>query len=108
MPEATADDTGTAFRVDGRLFAWPWLERIDPKRARVSNLGVLVVQIASEADKEVLIDMDPRVFFTDPHFDGWPAIQVRLDAIDDALLEKLITDAWSIRAPKRLRARASE
>ena len=55
------------------------------------------------ADKEVLIQMDPRVFFTEPHYDGYAAIQVRLDAIDDPLLEKVVTDSWRLRAPKRVR-----
>ena len=103
LPEAEPDDTGTAFRVDGKLFAWPWLERVDPSKARVPNLGVLVVRIASEADKEPLIEMDPAVFFTEPHYDGYAAIQVRLDAVEDALLSKLLTDSWRLRAPKRLR-----
>ena len=105
LPEAVADDRGTAFRVGGKLFAWPWLERLDPKRARVPNLGVLNVRIASEMDKDVLIGMDPKVFFTDPHFDGYAAIQVRLDAVDDAMLQKLIADSWRLAAPKRLRDR---
>ncbi len=106
MPEATVDDAGTAFRVDGKLFAWPWLERLVPKRARAPNLGVLVVRVASEADKEALIDLDAKVFFTEPHFDGYAAIQVRLDAIDDSMLEKVIQDSWSLRAPRRLWTRA--
>jgi hypothetical protein len=105
LPEAVVDDSGTSFRVDGKLFAWPWLERVDPKRARVPNFGVLNVRIASEMDKDVLIGMDSKSFFTEPHFDGYAAIQVRLDAVDEAMLEKLITDSWRIAAPKRLRER---
>ena len=105
LPEATVDDTGTAFRVDGKLFAWPWMERVDPKRARVPNLSVLVVRVASELDKDAIIDMDPNAFFTEPHYEGYPAILVRLEAIDDPMLEKLIGDAWRLRAPKRLRDR---
>ena len=103
LPGATVDDSGTTFSVDGKVFAHPWLERLDPKKARVPNLDVLVVRIASEADKEVLIQMDPRVFFTEPHFDGWPSIHVRLAAADEALLGRLLADAWRTRAPKRLR-----
>ena len=105
LPETVADDQGTAFRVAGKLFAWPWLERVDPKRGRVPNLGVLNVRITSEMDKDVLIGMDPEVFFTEPHFDGYKAIQVRLDVVDEAMLEKLITDSWRLAAPKRLRDR---
>jgi hypothetical protein len=105
LPGVVANDDGTEFRVDGKLFAWPWLERIDPRRARVPNLDVLVVRIASEMDKDVLIGMAPTIFFTEPHYDGYAAIQVRLAAVDDSMLEKLLTDSWRLRAPKRLRDR---
>ena len=102
LPEAVPDDAGAAFRVDGKLFAWPWLERVDPKKARVPNLDVLVVRVASELDKDALIDMDPRAFFTEPHYDGYAAILIRLATIDDAMLEKLLADSWRLRAPRRL------
>jgi hypothetical protein len=42
------------------------------------------------------------VFFTTPHFDGYPAILVRLDRIAVAELDELIVEAWLVRAPKRL------
>ena len=105
LPEATVDDSGAVFSVDGKVFAHPWLERLDPKKARVPNLDVLVVRIESEADKEVLIQMDSRVFFTEPHFDGYASIHVRLAEADAPLLERLLADAWRTRAPKRLRDR---
>lgn len=106
LPGVEADAAGVEFRVDGRLIAWPWLERIDPGKARVPNLNVAVVRIASEADKDVLIQMDPDVFFTEPHYDGYAAILVRLDAVDEPMLEKVIADSWRLRAPKALRGRA--
>jgi hypothetical protein len=102
LPEVTANDAGTEFRVDGKLFAHPWLERLDPKKARIPNLQVAVVRVAAEADKDVLIDMDPAVFFTEPHFDGWASIHVRLAAVNEPMLEQLLADAWRTRAPKRL------
>ena len=52
--------------------------------------------------KEALLADDPRVFFTTPHFDGYPAVLVRLDAITVADLEEVIVEAWLTRAPKRL------
>ena len=103
LPGAVVDEGGTAFRVDGRLFAWSWRERVDPKRARVPNVGVLVVRVASELDKDALLSMDPAVFFTEPHYDGYAAILVRLGVIDDPMLAKLITDSWRLKAPKRFR-----
>jgi hypothetical protein len=45
---------------------------------------------------------DPEVFFTEPHYDGYPAILVRLPAIDLDLLGVVVTDAWRCRAPGRL------
>jgi len=108
LPETTEDPDGDGrFFVDGKQIAWPWLERIDPKRARVPNPDVIGVRVASESEKEVLIDVDPDVFFTEPHYDGYPAILVRLAAIDGALLGKVLTDAWRLRAPRRLHAAVS-
>ena len=100
LPEVTVDESGTELRVDGKLFAHPWLERIDPRRARVPNVDVVVVRIESEADKEVLIQMDPRLFFTEPHFDGWPSIHVRLAEADKALLDRRLADPRTEAAPR--------
>jgi hypothetical protein len=60
--------------------------------ARVEHLGA----------KEALLADDPGVFFTTPHFDGYPAVLVRLDRIALEDLEELIVEAWLARAPKRL------
>jgi hypothetical protein len=107
LPEATEDLGEFRFLVDGKAFVWLWRERIDPKRARVPNPDVLAVRIAHESEKETLIEMDPAVFFTEPHYDGYAAILVRLPAIDPDLLEVVLTDGWRSRAPKRLLARGS-
>jgi hypothetical protein len=58
--------------------------------------------VGNEFEKEALIDMNSAVFFTEPHYDGYPAIRVRLPAIDLDLLGVVLTDAWRLRAPKRL------
>ena len=80
LPEAT-EDPDFRFLVDGKAFVWLWRERIDPKRARVPNPEVLAVRIGHESEKETLIEMDPAVFFTEPHYNGYPAILVRLPVI---------------------------
>ncbi|HET9520895.1 MAG TPA: hypothetical protein VFO73_07620 [Candidatus Limnocylindrales bacterium] len=66
---------------------------------------VVAVSIGNELEKEALIEMDPAVFFTEPHYDGYPAILVRLPPIDEDLLGVILTDAWRVRAPRRLQAR---
>jgi hypothetical protein len=60
--------------------------------ARVEHLGA----------KQALLADDPSVFFTTPHFDGYPAVLVRLDRIALDELKELIVEAWLARAPKRL------
>jgi len=55
--------------------------------------------------KEALLADDPAVYFTTPHFDGYPAILVRLERIgaeELEELEELLAEAWLARAPKRL------
>jgi hypothetical protein len=83
-------------------FAWVWAERVEPKKARVPNRGVIAVRIANQADKEAYIASNPDVFFTEPHYNGFPAILVRLAAIDLDELEELLTDGWRCLAPKAL------
>ena len=110
LPETTEDPDGDGrFFVDGKQIAWPWLERIDPKRARVPNPDVIGVRVASESEKEVLIDVDPDVFFTEPHYDGYAAVLVRLPAVNARELRKLLEDARECMAalPPSRRGRAS-
>ena len=102
LPETTEEPGSFRFLVAGKAFAWTWLERTDPKRARVPNTKVVAIRVAHELEKETLIEMDPSAFFTEPHYNGFPAILVRLANVDPAMLEKLLTDAWRIQAPKRL------
>jgi hypothetical protein len=102
LPETSEEPGFFRFLVAGKAFAWVWLERTDPKRARVPNPDVIAIRIAHDSEKEALIEMDPAACFTEPHYNGFPAILVRLPEVDPDLLEKLLRDAWRIQAPKRL------
>ena len=102
LPQATSDPDGFAYRVDGKLFTWIWLERVQPKRPRVPNPEVIAVRVADETEKQAMLGLDPGIFFTEPHYDGYPAVLIRLPAIDEPLLEKVIADAWRLRAPRHL------
>ena len=93
------------WRVRDKLFVW---ER-PLRRADLEALGcsapdgpILGASVEHLGAKEALIGDDPTVFFTTPHFDGYPAILVRLDriAVDD--LQEVIVEAWLARAPNRL------
>lgn len=52
--------------------------------------------------KEALLETYPERFFTIPHFDGYPAVLVRLTAIDREQLREVVTDAWLLKVPKRV------
>jgi hypothetical protein len=85
-----------------KLIAWLWQERVDPKKARVENPTVLVVRVPSEEDKHGLIAASPKKFFTEPHYDGYAAVLIRLAAIGVKELTELIADSWRCQAPKAL------
>lgn len=104
LPDVTEDGDRAAFRVRGKAFAWVWLERADPKARREPNPEVIGLRVGGELEKESLIGMDSDAFFTEPHYDGFPAVLVRLHAVELGLLEELIVSAWRIQAPKRLAA----
>ena len=83
-------------------FAWVWMERVEPKKPRVPNPKVLAVRVRNEAEKAALLAGDPERFFTEPHYNGFPAVLVRLPAVTSAQLRKLIEDAWRCQAPRGL------
>ncbi len=94
-----------SWRVRDKAFVW---ER-PLRRADVRALGddapsgpILGAQVEHLVAKEALLADDPDVFFTTPHFDGYPAILVRLDRIGVEDLKEVVTEAWLARAPKRL------
>lgn len=80
-------------------FVWVWMERITPKKPRVANPGVIAVRVPNLGHKDALLSADPTKFFTEPHYNGFPAVLVRLDAVTAADLKILIADAWRCQAP---------
>lgn len=93
------------WQVKDKLFVW---ER-PLRRADLDALGedapdgpILGARVEHLGAKEALLADDPSVYFTTPHFDGYPAILVRLDRIGLEDLHELIVEAWLARAPRRL------
>jgi hypothetical protein len=108
LPETDESVSGhgyTQWRVKGKGFVW---ER-PLRKGDIKALGdeapdgpIVAARVADLGVKEALLAEDPGVYFTMPHFDGYPAILVRLEEIAVAELEELIVEAWLDRAPKRL------
>jgi hypothetical protein len=93
------------WRVKDKGFVW---ER-PLRRADREALGeaapdgpILGARVEHLVAKEALLADDPAVFFTTPHFDGYPAVLVRLERIGLDDLREVIVEAWLARAPKRL------
>lgn len=100
---------GTAFgsaawTVNKKLFVWERplrksdLAALGAKAPRGPILGVRTADLEM---KDVLLASDPKVFFTTPHFDGYPAILVRLEKIGIKRLRDVVEEAWLSRAGKR-------
>jgi hypothetical protein len=94
-----------SWRVRDKSFVW---ER-PLRKADLRTLGesapdgpILGVRVEHLIAKEALLADDPDVYFTTPHFDGYPAVLVRLERIELAELEELVMEAWLCQAPKRL------
>ncbi len=106
LPDTTEATDGFAFSVRAgdkhKGFAWVWMERVEEKKPRVPNAKVLAVRVANESEKLELIASDAKKFFTEPHYNGFPAVLVRLAAIRVPELRELLTDAWRAQAPKKL------
>lgn len=91
--------------VNDKLFVWERplrradLEALGERAPRGPILGARVEHLLA---KEALLANDQGVFFTTPHFDGFPAVLVRLDEIAIADLHEVVVEAWLARAPKRL------
>jgi hypothetical protein len=109
LPGAVEDQGGFGFSVAtgrGRPqgFIWLWRERVDPNKARVPNPGVLAVRVPDLTEKAVLLAAEPQALFTEAHYDGYPAVLIRLAEIGQPRLEELIVDSWRCRASAALRA----
>jgi len=106
LPEACDTSTQSAlrFEVAGKGFAWTWMELAAPKKPRRPRLDVLAVRCPLER-KAMLLDAAPDRFFDEDHYRGYPALLVRLEAIEADELAALLADACALIAPRRLAPR---
>jgi hypothetical protein len=114
LPEVAAETSygDRAWKVRKKTFAW---ER-PLRKKEVEELGgfepdgaaptgdILGVRVADEEAKQALVSSEPDIFFTTSHFDGYPAVLVRLARIPRPELDELLTEAWLCKAPKRVAA----
>jgi hypothetical protein len=107
LPETTEQESRelASWRVRKKPFVWERPLRAADLRALGDDAPegpILGARVEHLVAKEALLADESGVFFTTPHFDGYPAVLVRLDDIAVADLEEVIVEAWLARAPKRL------
>lgn len=106
LPGVSESADRFAFSVDrdgkARGFVWIWMERVVPKKPRVPNAAVIAARVANGNDKAALLAADPDTFFTEPHYNGFPAVLVRLAQVTQAVLRQVITEAWRCQSPRPL------
>jgi hypothetical protein len=104
LPE-TAEPTPRDWRVRKKLMVWERpLRKADYEAlgADAPDGDILGARVADEGVKSALIADDPTVYFTTPHFDGYPMVLVRLAEIGVPELTELVTEAWLAQAPRTL------
>ena len=110
LPQATkevSDDGRPAYFVHGKLFCCHRGRRrdaIDPQTGERLD-DVLMFRVADLDVKELMLADDRGVFFTTPHFNGYPAVLVRipdLARLDREELRESVVEAWLTRAQKRV------
>ena len=95
FPEVAEDAGGRrGYRIRGKLFAW---------EARERDGGGLAVRVERE-EKRMILESGSDAYFTSPHYDGYPAVQIRLERVAYDELRERLEDAWLIQAPRRLAA----
>ncbi|MBL8983680.1 MAG: hypothetical protein JNL26_15950 [Gemmatimonadetes bacterium] len=87
-----------------KSYAWVWLERIDPKKARVPNPKVLALRVRNLEVKQLMLAAEPDKFFTEPHYNGYPAVLLRLATVRVPELRTLLREAWEVTTPAPARA----
>ena len=113
LPQATkevSDDGRPAYYVHGKLFCFHRGRRPDALDSETGERldDVLMFRVPDVGVKELLLADERGVYFTTPHFDGYPAVLVRipdLRRIDRDELHDLVAEAWLTRAQKRVAKR---
>jgi hypothetical protein len=90
---------------EGTSYGTPSLKVRDKFICRLrTNPDALVVRVIDLEDRDALVRGNPDAFFITPHYQEYPYVLVRLEAVDPVELGELVEDAWRTQAPKRLQA----
>jgi hypothetical protein len=110
LPETTkevSDDGRPTYFVHGKMFCFHRGRRPDAVDSETGErmADVLMFRVDGPEAKELVLADPRKLFFTTPHFDGYPAVLIRipdLAQIDVAELRETVVEAWLTRAHKRV------
>jgi len=89
--------------VEGTSYGTPSLKVRDKFMCRLrTNPDALVMRVIDLADRDALVKGEPDTFFVTPHYQGYPVVLVRLEAVERQMLAELVEDAWRLQAAKRV------
>lgn len=87
---------------DGASYGTPAIKVKGKLMARLKEDGESIALRVDLAERDILLELDPRAFFVTDHYLAYPWVLVRLESVRVDHLEELISDAWRQRAPKKL------
>jgi hypothetical protein len=110
LPQVTkevSDDGRPSYLVHGKMFCFHRSRRPDARDPETGERldDVLMFRVDGLDVKELMVADERGVFFTTPHFNGYPAVLMRipdLERIDREELYELVVEAWLTRAQKRV------
>jgi hypothetical protein len=110
MPETVKDEDEEgrpSYAVNGKVICWHRSPRPDAVDAATGARleDVFVFRVTDLEVKDMILQDDRRIYFTTPHWNGYPAVLIRipdLKQLSRAELRDMVEEAWLSRAPKRV------
>ena len=84
--------------ADKRMFAYFWHNH------HGDGITALLVKTSGIEEQEMLIEMDPEIYFKPPYLgpSGWIGVRLDQDATDWDLVEHRLRESWRLAAPPKL------
>ena len=110
MPQTTKEvskDGRPSYLVHGRMYCFHRSRRpdaVDPETGERLD-DVLMFRVEGLEVKDLLVADERTPYFTTPHFDGYPAVLLRipdLARLDLSELGDMVAEAWLTRAQNRV------